>query len=195
MRKAEIKRKTNETDIVLSLNLDGQGKCNIKTGCGFLDHMLTLFSHHSLFDLDVLCKGDVNVDYHHTTEDIAIVLGQAFSTSLSDKCGITRFASALIPMDESLIEVAVDISSRSHLSYNCDINKDKVGDFDTELAKEFWEGFVRSAGLTMHITKKSGENAHHIIEAMFKACAVALKNAVSIDEKQKKRIPSTKGIL
>ena len=195
MRTAEINRKTNETDISLKLNLDGKGINNIDSGCGFLDHMLTLFARHGGFDLAVTCKGDTQVDYHHTTEDIGIVLGDAFKEALGDMRGITRYGSFLLPMDESLIQTAVDISGRCHLSYGLEIPCSKVGDFDTELTEEFFLGFVRHAGITLHIRQLAGSNSHHIIEGTFKSVARSLKEAVSIDEANKNEIPSTKGIL
>lgn len=195
MRTAEIIRKTAETDITLTLNLDGEGKGNIETGCGFLDHMLTLFSRHGSFDLDVKCIGDTHVDYHHTAEDIAICLGDAFKKALGDMMGITRYGSFILPMDESLILTAVDISGRSYLGYDLSIPTEKVGDFDTELTREFFEAFVRHAGVTLHIKQLSGYNSHHIIEGTFKSFARTLKQAVAIDEKNKDKIPSTKGVL
>ena len=195
MRTAEINRKTNETDISLKLNLDGKGISKIDSGCGFLDHMLTLFARHGGFDLAVACKGDTYVDYHHTVEDIGIVLGDALKQALGDMRGITRYGSFLLPMDESLIQTAVDISGRSHLSYGLEIPTDKVGDFDTELTEEFFLGFIRHAGITLHIRQLAGSNSHHIIEGTFKSVARSLKEAVSIDEANKNEIPSTKGIL
>lgn len=195
MRTAEINRKTNETDIKLSLNLDGTGKSEIDTGCGFLDHMLTLFARHGGFDLTVSCKGDTYVDYHHTVEDIGIALGDAFKSALGDMRGITRYGSFILPMDEALIMTAVDISGRSHLSYDLQIPAQKVGDFDTELAEEFYLGFVRHAAVTLHIKELSGTNSHHIIEGAFKSVARSLAAAVKIDENRKNEIPSTKGVL
>ena len=195
MRTAEINRKTNETDIKLSLNLDGTGKSEINTGCGFLDHMLTLFARHGGFDLTVSCKGDTYVDYHHTVEDIGIALGDAFKSALGDMRGITRYGSFILPMDESLIMTAVDISGRSHLSYDLQIPAQKVGDFDTELAEEFYLGFVRHAAVTLHIKELSGTNSHHIIEGAFKSVARSLAAAVKIDQNRKDEIPSTKGVL
>lgn len=195
MRNAEIIRKTAETDITLSLSLDGEGKGTIDTGCGFLDHMLTLFSRHGSFDLNVKCIGDTQVDYHHTAEDIAICLGDAFKKALGDMKGITRYGSFILPMDESLILTAVDISGRSFLGYDLDIPTEKVGDFDTELTREFFEAFVRHAGVTLHIKQLSGYNSHHIIEGTFKSFARTIKQAVAIDEKNKDKIPSTKGVL
>lgn len=195
MRVAEIKRTTAETDISLSLNLDGSGKSDIDTGCGFLDHCLTLFAHHSGFDLSVKCKGDTYIDDHHTVEDIAICLGTAFKDAIGDKKGIVRYGSMLLPMDEALILCAIDISGRGHLNYNMDIPSLKVGTFDTELTEEFYLGFVRKADITLHIKQLDGKNSHHIIEGSFKAFARALKQAVSIDEKNKDEIPSSKGVL
>ena len=195
MRTAEINRKTNETDIKLSLNLDGTGKSEINTGCGFLDHMLTLFARHGGFDLTVSCKGDTYVDYHHTVEDIGIALGDAFKSALGDMRGITRYGSFILPMDESLIMTAVDISGRAHLSYGLTIPAQKVGDFDTELTEEFYLGFVRHAAVTLHIKQLSGTNSHHIIEGAFKSVARSLAAAVKIDQNRKDEIPSTKGVL
>ena len=195
MRTAEINRKTNETDIKLRLNLDGTGKSEINTGCGFLDHMLPLFARHGGFDLTVSCKGDTNVDYHHTVEDIGIALGDAFKSALGDMRGITRYGSFILPMDESLIMTAVDISGRSHLSYGLTIPAQKVGDFDTELTEEFYLGFVRHSAITLHIKQLSGTNSHHIIEGAFKSVARSLAAAVKIDESRRDEIPSTKGVL
>ncbi len=195
MRQAEINRKTNETDIKLKLNLDGKGKSNINTGCGFLDHMLTLFAAHSRFDLDISCKGDTYVDYHHTAEDIAIALGDAMKTALSDMRGINRYANIILPMDEALILAAVDISGRSYLGYTVEGLKYKVGDFDTELIEEFLLAFVRHSGITLHVKKLEGTNTHHILEGIFKAVARILKSAVTIDPTLKDEIPSTKGVL
>lgn len=195
MRIADIKRKTAETDIALSLNLDGSGKGIIDTGCGFLDHMLTLFSKHAHYDLSVKCVGDTNVDYHHTAEDIGICLGKAFFEALSDKKGICRYGDKTIPMDEALILCAVDISGRDYLGYALDIPAYKVGDFDTELVQEFFMAFVREAKITLHIRQICGVNSHHIIEGAFKAVARALSYATSIDEKFKEEIPSTKGVI
>lgn len=195
MRKAEIARKTNETDIKLTLELDGTGKSEISTGCGFLDHMLTLFARHGRFDMSVSCKGDTYVDYHHTVEDIGIVLGDAFRKALGDMRGIVRYGSMILPMDEALIMTAVDISGRPHLSYGLDIPAQKVGEFDTELTEEFFLGFVRHAGMTLHIKQLAGTNSHHIIEGAFKSAARSLAAAVKIEEAYKNEIPSTKGVL
>lgn len=195
MRTAEINRKTAETDIKLKLNLDGTGVSNIDTGVGFLNHMLTLFAKHGRFDLDVTCIGDLDVDCHHTTEDIGIALGEAFAEALGDKKGIFRYGSMILPMDETLIISAVDISGRCHLSYGLNIPTQRVGTFDTELVEEFWLGFVRKAEITLHIKQLDGKNSHHIIEGAFKSVARALKYAVAIDDAYKNEIPSTKGVL
>ncbi len=195
MRCAEIKRKTNETDISLSLNLDGTGKSEIRSGCGFLDHMLTLFARHGSFDLDVTCVGDTEVDYHHTVEDIGIALGQALNDALGDKRGITRYGFFVLPMDEVLMLCAIDISGRAQLGYQVTFDSPTIGDFDTELVKEFMLGFARSCPMALHFKEFAGENAHHIAEGMFKAFGRALSLAVSIDEKHANEIPSTKGVL
>ena len=195
MREAKIDRKTKETDISLYLNLDGNGNYEIDTGCGFLDHMLELLSSHSLFDLKVKCVGDVKVDYHHTVEDIGICLGTAFKEALQDKKGITRYADVTIPMDESLVLCAVDVSGRCYLLYDLIIKQSKVGDFDTELVEEFFWGFCRAASVTLDFIQLAGKNTHHIIECAFKAFARALKAAVKVDERLKDKIPSSKGVL
>ena len=195
MRSAEIKRKTGETDITLKLCLDGTGASDIKTGCGFLDHMLTLFAKHSHFDLSVDCKGDTYVDYHHTVEDIGICLGMAFLEALGDKKGIVRYADKTIPMDEALVLVAIDISGRGYLGYSLDVPSYRVGDFDTELCEEFMQAFVREAKITMHVRKLAGENSHHIIEGAFKAMARALSAAAVIDANFANEVPSTKGVI
>ena len=195
MRQSEIKRNTNETKIALTLDLDGVGKSKVATGCGFLDHMLTLFARHGRFDLDVSCKGDVEVDYHHTAEDVGICLGKAFAEALGEKRGIVRYGSMTLPMDETLVVAAVDLSGRAYLGYALDIPTEKVGDFDTELVKEFFFAFVRAAECTLHIRQLAGENSHHIIEGAFKAFGRAMKQAVAIDEAFADEIPSTKGAL
>ncbi len=195
MRKSEIKRKTNETDIALSLCLDGTGKNEIDTGCGFLDHMLELFARHGRMDLTVKCTGDTNVDYHHTVEDIGIVLGQAFAEAIGDKRGISRYGTMILPMDETLILASIDISGRACLCYNVDIPSPAVGDLDTELIEEFFISFVRNSDVTLHIKQLDGKNSHHIIEGMFKAVARAIHMAVTVDEALGGEIPSTKGIL
>ena len=195
MRTYATERKTAETDINLSLNIDGAGKSKINTGCGFLDHMLTLFAKHSGFDLDVTCKGDIQVDYHHTAEDIAIVLGDALYNCIGNAKGICRYGHIILPMDEALILCAVDAGGRACLNYKLSIPTEKVGDFDTELVEEFMAAFTRSAKINLHLKQLDGTNSHHIIEGAFKALARALRTAVSIDEKFKDEIPSTKGVL
>ena len=193
MRTYEITRRTAETDIFLSLNLDGTGKSTIDTGCGFLNHMLTLFAAHGKFDLTVKCIGDTHVDDHHSAEDIGIVLGQAFQAALGDKRGITRYGSFLLPMDEALILTAVDISGRSCLCYGLEIPTEKIGTFDTELVEEFFLGFTRNCPMSLHIRQLAGKNAHHIAEGAFKSVARSLKAAVALDGSNE--IPSTKGVL
>lgn len=195
MREAKIERATKETDIKLSLNLDGKGENEINTGCGFLDHMLTLFARHSRIDLNVYCKGDTDVDYHHTAEDIAICLGKAIKDALGEKKGINRYADVILPMDESLILCAIDISGRGGLYYTLNIPSYRVGDFDTELCEEFFMALCRESGITVHLKSLAGTNSHHIIEGAFKAFARALKTAISVDEKYKDEIPSTKGVI
>ncbi len=195
MRTATINRKTNETEISLALNLDGTGKGEISTGCGFLDHMLTLFARHARFDLDIKCVGDTCVDDHHTVEDIGICLGLALNEALGDKKGIARYGDITLPMDEALILAATDISGRGLLCYNLVPGKEKVGTFDTELVEEFFYGLVRNADITLHINQLAGSNAHHIIEGAFKAVARALKTAVKIDEDFADEVMSTKGVL
>jgi imidazoleglycerol-phosphate dehydratase len=195
MRTSEIKRSTAETDISLTLNLDGTGCSEIETGCGFLDHMLTLFAKHGRFDLKLSCRGDTYVDDHHTVEDIGISLGKAFKDALGDKKGITRYGSTILPMDECLILSAVDLSGRGFLGYALEIPTEKVGSFDTELVEEFWLGFIRNAECTLHIRQLAGSNSHHIIEGAFKSVARSLKAAVSIDAAFADDIPSTKGVL
>ncbi|MCI5485802.1 MAG: imidazoleglycerol-phosphate dehydratase HisB [Clostridiales bacterium] len=195
MRTSQFIRNTAETKISIKLNLDGSGQSDISTGCGFLDHMLTLFSRHGRFDLNVRCAGDTQVDYHHTVEDIGIALGTAFSQALGDKRGICRYGDTLLPMDEALILTAVDISGRSYLGFDLPIPTQKVGEFDTELVEEFWLGFVRKAELTLHFKELAGSNSHHIIEGAFKSAARSLKKAVLIDPSYADEIPSTKGVL
>lgn len=195
MRTAQISRTTAETAITLSLNLDGSGTSEIRSGIGFLDHMLTLFAKHGRFDLTLSCKGDTNVDDHHSAEDIGIALGEAFSAALGDKRGITRYSSEILPMDESLVLCAVDLSGRSCLRYNVQIPSQKIGSFDTELIQEFFLAFTRKAGITLHLRQLDGENSHHIAEAMFKAFGRALSQAVKIDPVYADEIPSTKGVL
>ena len=193
MRTYEVSRKTAETDIFLSLNLDGTGKSSIDTGCGFLNHMLTLFAAHGKFDLTVKCSGDTDVDDHHSVEDIGIVLGQAFQAALGDKRGITRYGSFLLPMDEALIQTAVDISGRSCLCYGLEIPTQKIGTFDAELVEEFFLAFTRNCPMSLHIRQLAGKNSHHIVEGCFKSVARSLKAAVALDGTDD--IPSTKGVL
>ncbi|MBR5380956.1 MAG: imidazoleglycerol-phosphate dehydratase HisB [Clostridia bacterium] len=195
MRQSEITRLTGETDIRLKLELDGSGKSEINTGVGFLDHMLAAFAKHARFDLAVCCKGDTQVDDHHSVEDVGIALGQAFLEALGDKKGISRFGCFLLPMDEALVMSAADISGRAHLEFDVPMPCQKVGSFDTELVKEFFLGFVRSARITLHLKLMSGENTHHIIEAAFKSAARSLKQAVSPDAAFPDDVPSTKGVL
>ena len=195
MRTAEITRRTAETDIRLTLNLDGTGVAEVDTGCGFLNHMLTLFARHGRFDLTVKCVGDTDVDDHHTVEDIGICLGMAFAEALSDMGGICRYGSAILPMDEALILTAVDVSGRATLCYDLDIPSQKIGSFDSELVKEFWLGFVRKANVTLHIKKLAGENSHHIAEGAFKSAARSLRAACAVDPTLNGAIPSTKGVL
>ena len=193
MRTYEVSRKTAETDIQLSLNLDGTGKSSIDTGCGFLNHMLTLFAAHGKFDLTVKCIGDHDVDDHHSVEDIGIVLGQAFQAALGDKRGITRYGSFLLPMDEALIQTAVDISGRSCLCCGLEIPAQKIGTFDTELVEEFFLAFIRNCPMSLHIRQLAGKNSHHIVEGTFKSVARSMKAAVALDGTND--IPSTKGVL
>ncbi len=194
MRTATITRKTNETDITLSLTLDGTGKSDIDSGCGFLDHMLTLFAKHGRFDLSVHCNGDTEVDDHHTVEDIGISLGLAFRQALGDKKGVTRYGYMVLPMDEALILTAIDFSGRAYLGYDMDIPTEKVGTFDTELVEEFWLGFVRNAECTLHIKEIDGCNSHHIIEGAFKSAGHSMRQAVKIDP-ELTEVLSTKGVL
>ncbi|MBQ6691896.1 MAG: imidazoleglycerol-phosphate dehydratase HisB [Clostridia bacterium] len=195
MRNATIERTTKETAISLALTLEGSGKNEIASGCGFLDHMLTLFAVHGRFDIALSCKGDTFVDDHHTVEDIGIALGEAFKAALGDKRGITRYGSIILPMDEALILAAVDISGRGMLVYDMPIPTEKVGSFDTELVKEFLIAFTRKAEITLHVKELAGENSHHIIEGCFKALARALRTAVKIDAETANEVPSSKGVL
>jgi imidazoleglycerol-phosphate dehydratase len=194
-RQAQLSRTTAETDIHLNLNLDGKGESTIQSGCGFLDHMLTLFAKHGGFDLALSCDGDTYVDDHHTVEDVGIVLGQAFAKALGDKKGVGRYGSMTLPMDESLILAAVDLSGRSYLGFALDIPTARVGSFDTELVEEFWLAFTRNAQCTLHLRKIAGTNSHHVIEGAFKAAARALRQAVAIDPMRADELPSTKGVL
>ena len=195
MRKAEIKRKTNETDIYAEINLDGRGVGKIDTGIGFLDHMLALFARHGRFDLTVKCTGDLQVDGHHTVEDVGVCLGKVFLQAVGEKRGICRYGFTVLPMDEALILTAVDLSGRAYLGYGLDIRAGKVGDFDTELAEEFFYAFVRSAECTLHVKQLSGSNVHHIIEGAFKSFARSLRRAVATESGFEDEIPSTKGVL
>lgn len=195
MRSADLTRKTGETDISLVINLDGTGVSSVSTGCGFLDHMLTLFAKHGRFDLTVTCKGDTWVDDHHTVEDIGICLGDAFAQALGDLRGVTRYGSVILPMDEALILTAVDLSGRGMLCYDLDIPTEKVGTFDTELTEEFLLAFVRRSNITLHVRQMAGKNSHHIIEGTFKSLARSLRQAVAIDPSCAGEIPSTKGVL
>ena len=195
MRTADISRKTAETDIRLRLDLDGTGKSDVRTGCGFLDHMLTLFARHGRFDLTVICQGDTWVDDHHTVEDVGICLGDAFAQALGDKRGVNRYGSASLPMDEALILTAVDLSGRGLLCYGLDIPTEKVGTFDTELTEEFLLAFTRRANVTVHVRQLAGKNSHHIIEGTFKSLARSLGQAVAVDPRFASEIPSTKGTL
>ncbi len=195
MRSAEISRRTAETDVRLTLNLDGTGAGEVHTGCGFLDHMLTLFARHGRFDLTVACTGDTYVDDHHTVEDVGICLGDAFSRALGEKRGVTRYGSALLPMDEALVLAAVDLSGRGLLCYDLSIPTEKVGSFDTQLAEEFFVALARRGELTLHLRSLAGRNSHHILEGAFKAAARALSQAAAVDPRAAGEIPSTKGVL
>lgn len=195
MRTATISRKTNETDVALSINLDGTGSYKIDTGVGFLDHMIDQLSRHSLIDMEIKVKGDLHIDAHHTTEDVGIALGQALKEALGDKKGITRYADAHLPMDETMTRAAVDVSGRPFLVWDVTFTKDKIGDFDTELFEEFFNAFAQNSGITLHIANLYGRNNHHIAESCFKAVARALRQAVELDPRQADRVPSTKGTL
>ena len=195
MRKASVKRKTGETEIAVTANLDGTGDCRIATGIGFFDHMLELFGRHALIDLDVEAKGDTHVDFHHTVEDVGIALGQAVAKALGDKKGIRRYASLDLPMDETLTRVALDISGRPFLVFRTTFSQPKIGEFDTELVREWFQAFAVNAGVTLHVETLYGDNNHHIAESCFKGLARALRAAVEIDPRQEDRIPSTKGSL
>ena len=195
MRTSEITRRTAETDIRLTLNLDGTGKSQIDTGCGFMNHMLTLFARHGRFDMTVNCVGDTDVDDHHTVEDIGICLGMAFAEALGDMAGIQRYGNTILPMDEALILTAVDLSGRATLCFDLQIPTEKIGAFDAELVKEFWLGFVRKANVTLHFKQLEGENSHHIVEGAFKSVARSLRAACAVDPSLNGEIPSTKGVL
>ena len=195
LRQAEIQRKTNETEISVFLDIDGSGKSNIDTGVPFLDHMLHQISSHGLFDLNIKAIGDTEIDDHHTNEDVGIALGKAFSESLGDRKGINRFGHFLAPLDEALIQITLDCSGRPHLSYNLKIQSSKIGSYDTELVREFFIAFVNNSGITLHINQIQGVNAHHIVEATFKAFSRAMRMATEIDERRSETIPSSKGML
>jgi imidazoleglycerol-phosphate dehydratase len=195
MRKAKIARKTNETDIVVDVDLDGTGAHDMATGIGFFDHMLDQLARHSLIDIKVAAKGDLHIDFHHTTEDVGIALGQAIKEALGDKKGIRRYASADLPMDGTLTRAAVDVSGRPFLVWRVEFTRDKVGDMDTELFREFFQAFAMNAGITLHVETFYGDNNHHIAESTFKALARALRDAIEIDPRQVGRVPSTKGTL
>ncbi|GLQ16867.1 imidazoleglycerol-phosphate dehydratase HisB [Maritalea porphyrae] len=195
MRQAKLTRKTNETDISVSVDLDGTGKSNINTGVGFLDHMLDQVARHGMIDIDIKANGDLHIDAHHTTEDVGIALGQAIKEALGDKKGIRRYASCDLPMDEALSRAALDISGRPFLVWRVEFKRDKVGDFDTELFQEWFQAFAMNAGITLHVENVYGDNAHHIAESCFKALARALRDAIEIDPRNADRIPSTKGVL
>lgn len=195
MRKASIERKTTETQIAVSVNLDGTGAFDVKSGAGFLDHMLELLSRHSLIDIKVRAKGDTHIDFHHTTEDIGIALGQAFAKALGNRKGIRRYADCFLPMDEALTRAAIDVSGRPYLIWNVEFSRPKIGEFDTELVREWFQAFAMNAGVTLHVQTLYGDNCHHIAESCFKALARVLRGAIEIDPRQKDRIPSTKGSL
>lgn len=195
MRTATIARKTNETEISVSINLDGTGAHTMATGIGFLDHMLDQLSRHSLIDMDISCKGDLHIDFHHTAEDVGIALGQAVLKALGDKKGIRRYASADLPMDGTLTRAALDVSGRPFLVFRAEFSRDKVGEMDTELFREFFQAFAMNAGITLHIENFYTDNNHHLAESMFKAVARALREAVEIDPRAGDRVPSTKGTL
>ena len=195
MRKASVERATNETSIKVSVDLDGTGEYTVSTGIGFLDHMMEQLSRHSLMDLTVEAKGDLHIDYHHTTEDTGIAIGEAVSKALGDRAGISRFGHATIPMDETLSRVTLDASNRPYLIWKVDFSKPKLGDMDTELFKEWFQAFAQGAGLTLHVENLYGENNHHIVESCFKATARALRDAITIDPRKADAVPSTKGVL
>jgi imidazoleglycerol-phosphate dehydratase len=195
MRKASLDRKTTETQIAVSINLDGTGAYDVKSGVGFLDHMLELLSRHSLIDIKLRAKGDTHIDFHHTTEDSGIALGQAFAKALGDRKGIRRYADCLLPMDEALTRAAIDVSGRPYLIWKVEFSRPKIGEFDTELVREWFQAFAMNAGVTLHMQTLYGDNCHHIAESCFKALARVLRGAIEIDPRQKDRIPSTKGSL
>ncbi|WP_419903155.1 imidazoleglycerol-phosphate dehydratase HisB [Kiloniella sp.] len=195
MRQASIERNTNETQITATINLDGTGKYDVQTGVGFLDHMIEQLSRHSLMDITLRAKGDLHIDFHHTTEDAGIALGQAFKQALGDRKGIKRYGSCLLPMDEALSRVALDLSNRPYLVWNVNFDRDKIGDMDTELFREWFQAFSFNAGMTLHVDQLHGFNNHHIVEACFKALARAIREAIEIDPRKADEVPSTKGVL
>lgn len=195
MRTATVERKTRETEIFVSIDLDGAGEYDVDTGIGFLDHMLESFSKHSLIDLKVRAQGDLHIDFHHTTEDTGIVMGQAVSQALGDRKGIARFGSARIPMDETCTQVTIDVSNRPYLIWRVDFSKSKLGEMDTELFKEWFQAFAQAAGVTLHVDNLYGENNHHIVESCYKGLARALRQAIELDPRQDGMVPSTKGTL
>ena len=195
MRKASLDRKTTETQIAVSINLDGTGAYDVRSGVGFLDHMLELLSRHSLIDIKLRAKGDTHIDFHHTTEDSGIALGQAFAKALGDRKGIRRYADCYLPMDEALTRAAIDVSGRPYLIWKVEFSRPKIGEFDTELVREWFQAFAMNAGVTLHVQTLYGDNCHHIAESCFKALARVLRGAIEIDPRQKDRIPSTKGSL
>ncbi|KLN60888.1 imidazoleglycerol-phosphate dehydratase [Kiloniella spongiae] len=195
MRQASIERNTNETQITTTINLDGSGKYDVETGVGFLDHMIEQLSRHSLMDITLRAKGDLHIDFHHTAEDVGIALGQAFKGALGDRKGIRRYGSCLLPMDEALSRVALDLSNRPYLVWNVTFDRDKIGDMDTELFREWFQAFAFNAGMTLHVDQIHGFNNHHIIEACFKALARSIREAIEIDPRKADEIPSTKGVL
>ncbi len=195
MRTATISRKTTETEVTCTVNLDGSGGFDVKTGVGFFDHMMEQLARHSLMDITMAAKGDLHIDDHHTVEDCGIALGQAVAKALGDRKGIRRYASCDLPMDETLTRVAIDVSGRPFLVFNCEYPRDKIGSFDTELVREWFQAFAMNAGITLHLENTGGGNAHHIAESSFKALARSLRDALEIDPRQKDRIPSTKGSL
>ncbi|WP_085901533.1 imidazoleglycerol-phosphate dehydratase HisB [Kiloniella majae] len=195
MRQANIERNTNETQITATINLDGSGKYDVETGVGFLDHMIEQLSRHSLMDITLRAKGDLHIDFHHTAEDVGIALGQAFKQALGDRKGIRRYGSCLLPMDEALSRVALDLSNRPYLVWNVTFDRDKIGDMDTELFREWFQAFAFNAGMTLHVDQIHGFNNHHIIEACFKALARSIREAIEIDPRKADEVPSTKGVL
>jgi imidazoleglycerol-phosphate dehydratase len=195
MRKGTYERKTKETEVFVELNLDGSGQYDVETGVGFLDHMMEQLSRHSLMDLTIRAKGDLHIDFHHTTEDVGIAVGEAFAQAIGDMKGITRYGSALIPMDETLSRVALDVSKRPYLIWKVNFTRPKLGDMDTELFKEWFQAFAQSAGITLHVENIYGENNHHIVESCYKALARALREAIEIDPRKADAVPSTKGVL